>query len=353
MGEVTPEVTAPFTKTSLAAEGGKPDAAVFELSDDSRDALLNRLLRQGNPVSDLDSALLTLYRTFAELPDDVMGAIRDLGRYPDVPGVLLLRNLPVDPVLPDTPSDGEPSREKSTFVSDCVVLGLAQLIGEPVGYTTEKKGRLVHDVVPVKGGEHSQTNQSSAVLLSFHNDTTHDRSGYYNRTNPDFLVLVCLRDSPDKMGRTAYVDARWLIRRLDDATVDALRRSEFLLNAPGTYCREHAGGADVWSNPVPLIEGPAETPEIGVSANGVRPLTAEATAAWHVLQEACQQDGVAFRTLLAPGDALLIDNLKGLHAREPFTARFLGRDRWLQRCYVRRSMWSCRHRATDERRVHL
>ncbi|MCZ9346969.1 hypothetical protein NGM37_55640 [Streptomyces sp. TRM76130] len=39
--------------------------------------------------------------------------------------------------------------------------------------------------------------------------------------------------------------------------------------------------------------------------------------------------------------------------RTPFTARYDGADRWLQRTYVRRSQWLIRYRQTDgDRRVH-
>lgn len=49
----------------------------------------------------------------------------------------------------------------------------------------------------------------------------------------------------------------------------------------------------------------------------------------------------------------MINNRKGLHARSQFTARYDGRDRWLQRTYVRRDHWSIRYRATSgSRRVH-
>jgi L-asparagine oxygenase len=336
---------------STVAETPTPGVALVRLSNESHDALLNRFLHYGNPLLDIDRVLLAIYRSFAELPDNLLGPIRDFGRYPNLPGAMLLRNLPVDPVLPATPTDGRPSPHKSTFVSECVVLGLSQLIGEPIGYTTEKEGCLVHDVVSVRSGERTQTNQSSTVFLSFHNDTTYDPTGYYNVSNPDFLVLLALRKSPDERGRTAYVDARWLTDKLGADVVSTLRRADFLLNAPGTYCRDHAEGADVWSNPVPLIQGPSEAPEISVSANGVKPLTAEATAAWRALQEICQEEGIAFRALLEPGDALLIDNRKGLHAREPFTAEYSGSDRWLQRCYVRRSSWILRDRITSDRRV--
>ena len=339
--------------TPAVAGRVEPTVALIKLSDESRDSLLSRLVRRGNPVADIDRALLELYRSFAELPDEVLGPIRNFGCCPSAPGAMLVRNLPVDPALPASPIDGRPSPHKSTFVSECVVLGLAQLIGEPIGYMTEKEGRLVHDIVGVRSGERSQTNQSSAVFLSFHNDTTYDPIGIYNNSNPDFLVLLNLRKSPDGKGRTAYVDARWLTERLDSVTVNSLRHAEFLLNAPGTYCQEHAGGAEVWSRPVPLIQGPPEAPEIAVSANGVKPLTDGAKAAWRVLRDLCLQKGFASWTLLEPGEALLIDNRKGLHAREPFTAEYSGSDRWLQRCYVRRSSWILRDRTTAQPRVFL
>lgn len=341
------------TTLSLRARAEARGAALLELSDDTRDALRNRLMTLTDPALNMDATLLTLYRASAELPDDVLGPIRDFGRYPDAPATMLVRNLPVDPSLPATPTDGKPSRDKTTFVSEGVLMALTQLIGEPAGYTTEKEGQLIHDIIAVESGQRSQTNQSSAVFLNFHNDITYDDSGYYNRTNPDFLLLVCLRESPDGRGRTAYADARVATRKLDHTVVEVLRRPAFQMNAPGTYCREHANGAEVWSKPVPVISGPAETPEIAASANGVKPLTDEAKAAWHALHETCQRDDVAFRTLLKPGDALLINNRKGLHAREPFEARFTGSDRWLQRTYVRRSLWDLRHRSTRERRVHF
>lgn len=349
--EMTEIQTQAFLPDAVPDPVQVPAAAVMELTDDARAALLAQLPHQADPTRDLSSSLSVLYRSFAGLPYHIVRTIRDFGCDPKMPGLMLLRNLPVDPELPATPVDGLPSARKSTFVSECVTLGLAQLIGEPVGYTTEKNGQIIHDVVAVPSGERSQTNQSSVVFLSFHNDTTHDDSGFYHLTNPDFLVLVCLRDSPDGLGTTAYVDARWLTRVLDDQVLDALRQPQFKMNAPGTYCREHAGGADVWSNPVPLIEGSPEIPEIAIAANGVLPLTASAEIAWEALREACNRDGVAFRTVLRPGDALIINNRKGVHAREPFQADYAGADRWLQRCYVRRSLWNMRHRATSAHRV--
>ena len=50
---------------------------------------------------------------------------------------------------------------------------------------------------------------------------------------------------------------------------------------------------------------------------------------------------------------LVICNRKGLHARSEFPARHDGSDRWLQRTYLRRSLWSIRYRKVPgDRRVH-
>ncbi|GGS42915.1 TauD/TfdA family dioxygenase [Actinokineospora fastidiosa] len=325
--------------------------AEITLPDSARDAIGAELLPLADPVLDIDRALARLHAVFARLPLGALQAVLDFGRHVDTPGVALVRNLPVDPELPATPVDGNPSPDKRTFVAEGVLLGLSQLLGEPVGFTTEKAGRLVHDVVPVSAGAATQTNQSSGVFLNFHNDIVHDEVGRYDVSNPDFLVLHCLRQDPGKEAVTYYADARDISRALDPDVLDTLRAPLFRLNAPGSYVREFAGGAEVLSDPVAVISGPAESPEISVSANGVRGLTDEAEAALHVLQRVCRE--VAHQVYLEPGTALLINNRKGLHARSQFLARHDGRDRWLQRTYLRRSLWAIRYRGVSgERRVH-
>jgi L-asparagine oxygenase len=43
---------------------------------------------------------------------------------------------------------------------------------------------------------------------------------------------------------------------------------------------------------------------------------------------------IATSVVLEPGDLLVIDNNIAVHGRSPFTARFDGHDRWLQRSFV-------------------
>jgi L-asparagine oxygenase len=321
------------------------------LPDEVRDTIGAALLPLPNPVDDIDRSLARLYVAFAALPVEQLQEILDFGRHVDTPGVALVRNLPVDPHLPPTPTDGGPCRDKPTFVAEGVLLGLSQLLGEPIGFTTEKAGRLVHDVVPVAAGATTQTNQSSEVFLNFHNDIVHDAVGRYDVSNPDFLVLLCLRQDRAKEAVTYYADARDVSRALEPRVLGTLRSPLFRLNAPGSYIRDVAGGVDVLSEPVAVISGPDHAPEIAISANGVRGLTVDADAALVQLQRTCVD--VAHRVRLEPGTALLINNRKGLHARSVFAARHDGTDRWLQRTYLRRSLWNIRYRGTTaDRRVH-
>ncbi|MBP2326391.1 L-asparagine oxygenase [Kibdelosporangium banguiense] len=325
--------------------------AEIVVDDIVRDSISAALREFPDPVDDIDRSLACLRMIFAQLPVDQAQTILDFGRHVDTPGVALVRNLPVDPSLPDTPVDGEPSRTKKTFVAETVLLGLSQMLGEPVGFTTEKSGRLIHDVVPVSAGATSQTNQSSHVFLNFHNDIVHDSVGRYDVSNPDFLVLNCVRQDRNKEAVTHYADARDITRELDPSVVETLRSPLFRLNAPGSYIRDVAGGGEVLSDPVAVISGPVDCPEIAISANGVRGLDDVATEALAQLQAACR--AVAHQVKLEPGTALLINNRKGLHARSQFFAQHDGQDRWLQRTYIRRSLWTIRYRGTGfDRRVH-
>jgi L-asparagine oxygenase len=321
------------------------------LADEVRDTIGNALQSFPNPVDDIDRSLACLHVIFSQLPIGLLQDVLDFGRHVDTPGVMLVRNLPTDPDLPATPIDGGPSTQKKTFLSEAVLLGLSQLLGEPVGFTTEKGGRLVHDVVPVSAGATTQTNQSSHVFLNFHNDIVYDEVGRYDVSNPDFLVLNCLRQDAGKEAVTYYADARDISRGLDSHIAATLRAPLFRLNAPGSYVRDVANGADVLSSALAVISGPSDFPEIVISANGVHGLTEEAEQALKDLQHVCQE--VAHQVSLESGTALLINNRKGLHARSQFLAQHNGRDRWLQRTYLRRNLWSIRYRKVPGvRRVH-
>ncbi|MFE1953498.1 MULTISPECIES: Fe(II)-2OG oxygenase family protein [Streptomyces] len=343
----------------MRSAGGPPGSgrrpagtyAEVRLPDGARDLLAQRLASDNDPFGDIDRASARCHQAFAQLPLDVLQTLLDFGRHPDAPGVAFLRNLPVDALLPPTPRDGGPSLGKRTFVAEGVLLGLSGLLGEPVGFLSEREGRLVHDVVPVALGATTQTSQGSRVFLTFHNDLVHDRRDCYSLPSPDFVVLNCLRADRENAACSYYADARDITGLLDEETLAVLRSPVFRMNAPGGFVSTLADHDEAYSAPVPILRGPGEFPEVVSAANGVRPLTVAGQAAFDSFQSACR--AAAHEVRLAPGQALLINNRKGVHARSCYTARYDGRDRWLQRTYVRRNLWDIRHRSVPGiRRIH-
>lgn len=323
--------------------------------DDKLSEKMSRKLRNiHSPYESLEDTLWQVHKIFAELPGPLLKELRLFAKFPESPGVMLLENLPEDPALPPTPVDGRPvTRGRDSFVGEGVLLGLTQLLGEPIGYQSEKLGDIIHSVTPVESGSYTQSNQGSKVFLSYHNDSTYDESGNYHLYNPDYLILYCMRADKDEQAITYYVDARDLCRALPAHVEELLRKPLFRMAAPSTFTREKAGGQRVWSGLIPIISGPREFPEVSIAANGVKGETPEAEMALEVLHATCHDERVHHKVILKPGRALLLNNRKGVHARSVFTPGFDGSDRWLLRTYIRRSLWEMRHRSTGQPRVFV
>lgn len=304
-----------------------------------------------SPYEDTEAALIGLMRAFGSLPDPLLAALFRFGRDPASPGALLVNGLPIDADLPPTPTSGEIPRQGRSMHAEKSLLGLAAHIGTPVGYRTEKDGQLVHHVVPMPGGEYTQSNRGSKVFLNFHNDSMYDASMVFNSHNPDFLLLLCLRSDPEQAAQTMYVDARAALASLPETTVACLREPRYRMAAPSNYTlliRGAQGDEKVWSEPVAVIQGPAAYPEIYLAANGVMPMDEGAKRALADLRDACERIGASHAVRLQPGQAMLINNRKGVHARTAFPARYDGQDRWLLRANIRTSLWSIRDRATPQ-----
>jgi L-asparagine oxygenase len=320
------------------------------LDDGARAHIGAALGAMPSPYARFEDALLTAHRVLAGLPAGLAHGIAAFACRPDSPGVLLVDGLPVDPELPATP-EGRAVTSRSSFIGEGCLLGLSRMLGEPIGFLSEKSGDLIHNVTPVAAGAYTQSNQGSKVFLNYHNDTVYDDAGNYHRYNPDFLILLCLRADRGEHARTYYVDARDACRALrpDDRAV--LREPLYQMAAPSTYTREQAGGRRVWSQPYPVLTGPEAFPEISVAANGIRATTPASEAALERLLAAFHDPAVHGAVALKPGHALLINNRKGLHARSVFEPSFDGSDRWLLRTYIRRNLWDMRHRMTEQARV--
>lgn len=283
-------------------------------------AALGRIARDlaqrlgARPLAD---AAAEVDRRLPELPDELAEALRPPGDQ----GAVIIDGLTVDdaelgPTPPSWRDAGTASRE-----FELIMLLLARCAGEPFGWRGQQQGRLVNTIVPSRGHEQEQTGASSATTLSPHTeDAFHPRRAH-------LMLLGCLRN-PDRVGTTVS-SIRQV--RLDDDQQRRLTRPMLPILPDVTYGGEHdhreaAPAPAIWPGPdgLTLRYDPAYTP--------LERADDDYLAAYSHL--AAELDRVSVTAVLEPGELLLIDNDVAVHGRVPFTARYDGTDRWLQRINI-------------------
>ncbi len=220
-----------------------------------------------------------------------------------------------------------------------VVLAVGTVLGEPVGYASEKSGVLVQHVFPVESEASTPSNESSSFELDLHTELVFSRRHPERPMDalcPHFIVLACLRGDP--AARTVIVSNRDLVASLDQSDVDLLRSGMFELQAPYSFTRD-GDRSRPWTDPVALLTGPDSDPCLAMDlACGTRAISAEGERALEALRRAAAPAERRVEISLAAGDVLVLDNRRCLHGRSSFTARFDESDRWLLRGYVRASL---------------
>jgi L-asparagine oxygenase len=262
------------------------------------------------------------------LPVAVDDAIAHFAAQSHRSGALLLRGVPVGalPPTPPTPSS-DVDKDLST---ELALLTIARRLGQPVGYVPEHGGRIVQNIVPTQADADAQTSTSSRSTLMFHTETA------FHPHRPRYLLLLCLRGDANAHTTLASIhdvlddlDARGLDARNDGGLATAMFEPRYRTAVDASFLD---GRRNELGPLMPLVSGTRAEPTFVFDADltvGVDPV------AQHVVDTV--RDAVArcqTSVVLEPGDLLVIDNNVAVHGRSPFTARFDGYDRWLQRSFV-------------------
>ena len=317
-------------------ESETPSAGRAVLSHEERARVEKAAKRAGSPYRYPERFLAgALGAVAGGLSPETIAAIREFGLSPHAAAGLVVSGLPIDERLPRTPTDSAPGY-KTTFVSEAVLAGMAQLLGQPYSYSTEKRGALFHNIVPVPGKEHAPSNQGSETAFRFHTEAA------YLDFRPDYLALLCLRKSAVG-GGTFLSDTRHAFNALTGAHQEQLRGDNYYTRAPVSF------GAGVWTERVPMITGDTSRPICRVNFEGVHAGTPQASDALEAFSDALSASVV--RVVLEPGELLIVNNKIAVHGRDPFKPNYDGKDRWLQRIYIRASLSESQAPATSGLRV--
>lgn len=294
----------------------------LELTDAERHAVradAQAAMTAGGRTLDSRSFVDAVRARWEHVPVRLRQRVREYRRDSGASGMLLLRGMPIDHVLPQTPTAAGSVRRTATVASTGLAL-IALGLGEPVAFAAEKSGALVQDVVPVPSLAASQSNGGS-VALTFHTENA------FHPHRPDYVMLLCLRPDPERTAALRVSSIRRALPLLDPDDVQALRSPWYLTGPPPSF-----GPAASGTHPHPVIHGSADDPDVTVDFNATEALGPRAAAALDRLGRAL--DATAADLRLLPGDLAVVDNRIAVHGRSGFQPAYSGQDRWLHRMFV-------------------
>ncbi len=263
------------------------------------------------------------------LPAEAYDALVELADRPDQSGALLLRGLDVG-ALPPTPSSPTSVTGKD-LRSETILLTVARVLGQPVGYLPEHGGDLVQQIVPTRSASDRQVSTSSKVELMFHTEAA------FHPHMPRYLLLLCLRGDPS--AHTTLASVGEVLPHLPADVVRTLFEPRFRTAVDESYLH---GRRNVLGPCIPVLRGGADPTDPGSVGPGQVSMVfdadlmvgtdPEADDALREMSRAVATHHTA--VALEAGDRLVVDNTVAVHGRSPFTPRFDGTDRWLQRTFV-------------------
>jgi L-asparagine oxygenase len=238
---------------------------------------------------------------------------------------IVFHNLPMDPVIPPTPTDGSIRLPKSTYIAEALLVAFGELAGTfVVGYRAEKQysNPWVHEGFPRPTGGGSAL--TSASQIASHQDMS------YQGVIPDLLGLICLREGSDTKVETTLVSVDKLVQSLPPTTVSILRQPRFRIEAAGWV---DTNEVDV-TRSRPVLDG--KSLHLPVHWENMIGVDSEASEAVNELRTtlSASQEGSTSGLHLTDGVMVLFNNQKVVHGRTPYTnLKYDGTDRVVFRSY--------------------
>jgi L-asparagine oxygenase len=234
---------------------------------------------------------------------------------------------------PPTPPDNR------HHVGETTVLARVQAIvnhtcGDMLAYAAEGYGRLYQDMVPNQALAQSQTSLGSRVELELHTEQA------FSLLRPDVLSLACLRGHPD--AHTYVLPAHMLVAHMSQFERALLRQPLWMTGVDGSFRQdglEFIEGDE--RGPLAIVGGAEDDPTIVFDQDLMRGLTDDAHALIDRVVEIYRAERRS--VILEPGQILLVDNVRSVHGRSPFTPSFDGRDRFIIRSFAVRDLVRTRY----------
>ncbi len=269
-----------------------------------------------------------------QLLESTLGAgklqqLRDFPRSREV--AMIVRGLPVDLQLPATPYDMAPGIEQLPVMAGAILSVLQTLQTRPVAYEGESDDTVFRHVSPKQQREGEKSSYGSRMDLGMHVDNPHLPLACEPIAQlsacPEYLSLTGLRcelDVPTRIVAIADV-----LAMLPASVEEELSRPHFAIRRPASFGKQ----GNVLENVPLLYRNASGGLYCRYNKASVAATCANAQFALQLFAAAANHPDVVHHILLQPGDMLIFKNQQTLHARDGFTPRYDGRDRWMLRVF--------------------
>jgi len=278
----------------------------------------------------------------------------------------VISGLAVDEAqLGPTPTHWRDSQfDSPAFPQEIFFLLCASVLGDVFGWGTQQDGRIMHDVLPIRGHENYEIGSNSLQPLSWHTEDA------FHPCRGDYVALMCLKN-PDEVATIVCTVPDLDLTNVD---VDALFEPEFTVMPDNSHqpqnARESTGDAGVdalrarsfrlielWnSNPDKraLFFGDRSSPYLSLDPYHMDPTGWPQRSQRAFAALVAEIEAKMTSVVLRPGDCVFIDNFRAVHGRKSFTPRYDGSDRWLKRLNITRNIRGSRawRTAPDSRIIH-
>jgi len=255
--------------------------------------------------------------------------LRDFPKSREV--AMIIRGLPVDPQLPATPYITAPGIENLPILAGAILSVLQTLQTCPVAYEGENDDTVFRHVSPKHKRESEKSSYGSRMDLGMHVDNPHlpltCEPVSQLSACPEYLSLTGLRCELGVPTRIVAIGD--VLAMLPACVEEELSRPHFAIRRPASFGKQ----GNVLEN-VPLLYR-CVTRGLYCRYNkaSVEATCANAQFALQLFAAAANHPDVVHHILLQSGDMLIFKNQKTLHARDGFTPRYDGHDRWMLRVF--------------------
>jgi L-asparagine oxygenase len=297
----------------------------FQAKEHVNDRVVDEHLRHyyGSPYCDFETFVsMCEIWTHEVVSSELRRSVFNFRRYGNKNGYILIKSIDIGEI-PSTPTFST-QQAKINFKSEFMLSCFGSLLGEQFGYIQESAGSIYNNVFPVPTRQTEQSSESSDVLLTYHTENC------FHEIQPDYLVLLCLRQDRYGHARTCVASVRNILSKITKHTRTVLENPNF------KFFSDYKENGKGDRNDIELIQsvlyGDLCDPYMRFDSAFMKPLNPSAEAAISELENAIAEVGC--HIALEEGDMLLIDNKRSAHARTSFKANYDGTDRWLQRIFV-------------------